>query len=205
MNKADHILKAADKVTKRMNFFAGILFLIVLPWLIARQVFAWAFLSLPMPIHIVALILFFGVLAIWAWLISGERCYRLFEASYAQGIKWPMLFSISLLLFSLPCFAALTATLHRFGHATFEPAFPADDIAIGVLQDFYLWHFLDSIPGLNIPDTLVWERPLTHKDRLSGFILLGFKLAVIVPVIASFAVWNDIRKKRRESKEGNEV
>jgi hypothetical protein len=200
MKNADDILKATDKVTKRMSFFAGIVFLIVLPALIARQVFFWTFLSLPTAIHIAALVVFFGLLGIWAWFISGERCYRLFETSYAQGIKWPILFSISLLWFSLPCFAALTATLHRFGHATFEPAFPADDIAVGTLQDFYLWHFLDSIPGLDIPKTLVWERPFTHMDRLSGFVLLGFKIAVIIPVIASFAVWNDIRKKMRKPK-----
>ena len=56
------------------------------------------------------------------------------------------------------------------------------------------------MPSSDIPKTLVWERPFTHMDRLSGFVLLCFKFAVIIPVIASFAVWHDIRKKMRKSK-----
>ncbi len=66
------------------------------------------------------------------------------------------------------------------------------------MQDFYAWHFLKSIPGLNIPETLLMENLFKYRDRLSGLILLVFKLLVIIPVIGSFAVWKDVRKEQKK-------
>jgi hypothetical protein len=84
------------------------------------------------------------------------------------------------------------------GNVTFDPAIPGGDSGVSIVQDFYLWHFMDSIPGLDIPKTLRWDSPFQYTDKLSGWILLAFKLTVILPIIGSFAVWNEIRKEQRE-------
>jgi len=146
------------------------------------------------------LLLFFAVLLGWAWVISGERGQQFFAAVCAKGIGWPVLFSISLAAFSLPCFAALTATLAQYGYVRFTPVIPADETSLAVVQDFYLWHLLASIPGPDIPKTVRWDTPFAYQDKLSGWILLVFKLVVILPVISSFAAWRDVRKELRKEK-----
>lgn len=139
----------------------------------------------------------FVVLLGWAWVITGERGEKLYEQAYKQGLTWPFLFfSLSLFLFSLPFFASLTSTLSDRGYVWFEPQIARGGLS--TVQDFYAWHFLRSIPGLNIPETLLWETPYKYKDTLSGFILLVFKLLIIIPVIASFAVWKKARKEQKE-------
>jgi len=192
--------QAANKVNQKLLFVAGIILLVLVPSLIARVVLEKT-LTLPSGwtlIHWTVLLLLFAVMFYWAWLISGHRGHTFFISSYAHGIKWPLLYSVALLVFSLPCFATLTVTLSKLGHLALEPVVSNSTVAISSVQDFYLWHFMDSIPGLDIPKTLRWDNPFNYSDKLSGWILLAFKLTVIVPVIGSFAVWNEIRKEQRE-------
>lgn len=51
-----------------------------------------------------------------------------------------------------------------------------------------VWHFLDSVPALKIPETLNWEK-LRHPytDHISGGLLLAFKLIAVLPVISLVA------------------
>jgi hypothetical protein len=92
-----------------------------------------------------------------------------------------------MLVFALVPFAALSSILADLGYAIFEPSVPRSEF--WRLQDLYLWHFMSSVPSLRIPETLLWQEPFSYKDRLSGALLLAFKIIVIVPVIASFTVW----------------
>jgi len=43
------------------------------------------------------------------------------------------------------------------------------------------------VPLLKVNETLGWKAPLSYDSRLVGLVLLVFKLAVIIPVIACFA------------------
>jgi hypothetical protein len=54
----------------------------------------------------------------------------------------------------------------------------------GTLADFLLWHVLDAIPGLKVPETIKWEAPLTYERASAGWLLLLFKVMVIVPVVS---------------------
>ncbi len=194
---ASKLNELSEGVQQIILFVVGFLGLALLPFLIARFLLEWTLISVPLSIHWVVLGLLFGVLFFWAWLISGVRGHTFFISMYAHGIKWPLLYSIALLMFSLPCFAALAVTLSKLGYLVLAPAASNRVVEISSVQDFYLWHFMDSIPGLAIPTTLHWENPFTSSDKLSGWILLAFKLTVILPVIGSFAVWNEIRKEQR--------
>jgi hypothetical protein len=118
-----------------------------------------------------------------------------FTQLFEKGFKWPFLFSVSMLLFALVPFAALSSILADHGLVVFEPSVPQGEY--WRLQDLYLWHFLNSVPSLQIPETLLWKEPFAYKDHLSGALLLAFKIVVVVPVIASLAVWTRLRKSAK--------
>ena len=54
----------------------------------------------------------------------------------------------------------------------------------GTLADFLLWHLLDAIPGLKVPDTIKWEAPLTYQHAGAGWLVLLFRVMVIMPVVS---------------------
>jgi uncharacterized protein (TIGR01777 family) len=56
----------------------------------------------------------------------------------------------------------------------------------GNITDFYVWHFLEAVPLLQVNETLHWKEPLTYDSGWVGLVLLIFKMAVIIPVIAAF-------------------
>jgi hypothetical protein len=195
-----YALDALSAVGQKLSFFGSLLtfvgilgLLILVPYFFARAVLQWTQTALPTLAHAVVLLAFFLALGYWAWMISGERGSQLFRRLNRQGVKWPFLFSIALLLFSVLCFASLSSTLNDHGLIRFEPAIARGEF--WRFQDFYMWHFLNSIPGLNLTETLKLTHPYDYKDSLSGALLLCFKLIVIVPVIASFTLWNRIRKE----------
>ena len=189
----------AQALVERLMILMGqILVVLLVPFIVARFGLQASQAYLPVVLHVVVLILVFALLMVWAWIISGERGEKFYKTAYEIGMTWPFLFvSISLFLFSLPIFASLTSTLSDHGYVWFEPQIPRGEWSR--VQDFYAWHFLKSIPGLDIPETLLWDTPYKFRDRLSGLILLAFKLMVIIPVIASFAVWRDVRKELRKN------
>ena len=177
--------------------FWGIAGLAVLvPYLAARPLLQWSQSSLPRGVHAFVLVILFLMLGGWAFAISGDRGSALLQKLYSQGIRWTFLFSISLLLFATLCFASLSSTLSDWGVVRFEPAAPHGEF--WRLQDFYMWHFLDSIPGLEVPETFLWNKPFQYQDHLTGLLLLLYKVLVILPVIGSFAAWNRIRKDARK-------
>lgn len=67
-------------------------------------------------------------------------------------------------------------------------------------SDSYLnlfgYHLLDSIPALKIPETLRLSEPIPDARPLGlGFLLLLFKLAVLVPAIGAFrAYWKSDKR-----------
>jgi hypothetical protein len=182
----------AEKTSERMYFLAGIGMLVLIPYLIARVSMAVALAHFPTWAQAIVVAVFFALLFSWAWLISGNRGVQVFSQLYKRGVKWPFLFSVAMLVFALPPFAALSSILADLGYATFEPDVPKGEF--WKLQDLYLWHFMSSVPSLKIPETLLWQVPVHYKDHLSGALLLVFKIVVIVPVIASFTVWAKLRK-----------
>lgn len=146
--------------------------------------------------HLVVHVIVLGFWALstmmWVWLITAERGKELFRTSYVNGILWPpFVYSITLLVISAPVFASISVLLQQYGLATFEPRLPEQ---LSSVVDLYIWHFLDSVPGLEIPQTLKWAQPYQYSDRLSGVVLLVFKITVIVPVIASFVLWRGVRE-----------
>lgn len=90
-------------------------------------------------------------------------------------------------------FAVLTGSLHDHGITRTQPA--DLDSAANELFNAFLWSFLNAIPTIEIPRTLGWEEPLRFTDHVTPPLLLLYKLAVILPVIATATVV--VRRARR--------
>jgi predicted ester cyclase len=152
----------------------------------------WSQHYLPLGLHLLVVTFWASVVFLWVRIISGEFGKEMFIESYVNGILWPpFVYSISLLVMAAAVFASISVTLQRCGYATFKPPLPNN---LSPVVDFYMWHFVNLIPGLGIPETLRWTQPYQYSDHLSGAVLLIFKIAVILPVIASFKLWHDVRK-----------
>jgi hypothetical protein len=79
-------------------------------------------------------------------------------------------------------FSCTTFVLYRHGFLDFlssQPPQSPDEI-----MTFYIWHLLDTVPVLEITQTLRWTPPITYQDSAVGAWLLAFKIIFIVPAIA---------------------
>ena len=68
-------------------------------------------------------------------------------------------------------------------------------------EKHYVWHFLDAVPALEIPETLGWTLEYDVTSSVSGALLLLFKILVILPIIRlGLELW-----KRRPGGRGQDV
>ena len=91
--------------------------------------------------------------------------------------------SINFVLIAMGCFAAFGFLLHTAAPPLFLPG-SHTEVNHGALADFFLWHLLDAIPGLKVNETLRWAAPFTYERASAGWLLLLFKVMVIVPAVA---------------------
>ena len=142
--------------------------------------------GLPVVLQATALLFWGGCLAVGLFVIGRvERRKAVFERLEVFGSLAPALFSFNILMISILFFATASHLLVDQGQLEFIPTggrFPSN----GALADFYLWHFMDSVPLLDVNETLRWEVPFTYESASIGWILLLFKFAVIVPVVGAF-------------------
>lgn len=136
-----------------------------------------------------------GLLLAWALLLiaTKARRERLLALLRSINVGMPIAYSFLVLMLALLFFSSVTFVLTEQGFLQWKDQ--ADHgVTAGALSDFFLWHFLEAIPLLNINETLKWPPPLSYESAAVGWILLLFKIAVIVPVIAAFA-WYWTREK----------
>ena len=144
--------------------------------------------TFPGTVQGVIIIAWAGLLGFWIWLVATER-RRLRTFSWFEkriGRFSPVAYSFNLLMIAVIFFALITFLSAR--NRISRPEFSEDKpVTVDSLQDFYLWHFIDAVPILRVNDTIGWKRPFNYEGHLVGWILLLFKLVVIIPVIACFA------------------
>jgi hypothetical protein len=94
-------------------------------------------------------------------------------------------------------FAGTVALLWQYGVA--RPA-NGSHASLWRTEGYYVWHLLDSIPVLTIPETLGWREPATFVDHASGALLLAFKLVVIAPLVRlALSGYRRIENARRQA------
>jgi hypothetical protein len=90
------------------------------------------------------------------------------------------LFFVVAIGFSVEAFSGLTWLLWK--HDALDVA-ATTDLSLWDVEELFLWNVIDAVPLLDIPGALSWERPAGTSGFWVGAMLVGFRVAVIVPVI----------------------
>jgi hypothetical protein len=163
--------------------------------------------TLALSLQSIVFVIWGGLLAWAVWLVVTERKReRLFsQLEERVGRFTPLAYSFNLLMIAMVFFSSVTYVFSAHGKLKFiAPA--GSKVSFDSLQDFYTWHFLEAVPLLKVNETLGWKTPLTYESALVGLVLLLFKLAVIVPVIACFAFyWKNYGETKRPPAASGEV
>jgi hypothetical protein len=88
------------------------------------------------------------------------------------------------------CFAGLEVLLHILGAPLLLPK--ASPVEPGSLADSLLWHLLDAIPGIKVPETIKSRRRCATSAPARGGC---FSSSVIVPVVSGIGRY--LKEERR--------
>ena len=133
-----------------------------------------------------------ALLLLFAALMTNEQFLKDIQL---QGIRWPSLLSIALAWLAVVVFGGLSCGFERLGIVNIQPSVPFADGCATRYADLYLWHLFDSIPGIKFAETVGWAQRYKYSDNLSGWLLVSFKVLVIVSVIGSFVVCGRLRRE----------
>ena len=184
-----HILDLA-RILHGLEFVFLALFVLVPTWPLVELI-NWS-LARQSPVPGLVVVSISAVLLIvWAGLISNESVLRQLDV---QRFRWPTVFSVALAWVALVVFGGATCSLQRIGLVEIEPVVSYADDCATKYADLYLWHLLDSIPVIKFTDTVQWTPKYEYSDRVSGWLLLAFKLIVVVPAIGSFVALSRVRR-----------
>lgn len=134
------------------------------------------------------------LLLLFAALMTNEQFLRDVQL---QGIRWPSVLSLALGWLAVMVFGGLSCGFERIGIVELQPSMPFTEGCATRYADFYLWHLFDSIPGIKFNETVGWTQRYAYSDKLSGWLLLTFKVLVIVSVIGSFVVSGRLRRENQ--------
>jgi hypothetical protein len=86
-------------------------------------------------------------------------------------------------VFAVASFASLTGLLYLEGALAIRGEPIPEERIIGEASEFYIWRLVDTVPFLDIPANLHWEKPLEFEDRVGGLLLVLFTGIVVLPLI----------------------
>ena len=157
-------------------------------------------LGLPLWLQACVLLLWGLALGGMIWLIAWPEARKASFTWLKDLHAWaPFLYAFNLGAIATVFFATLATFVVRAGAAALRlpagaVATPDPGVMHGRLMDFYVWHFLDAVPGLKINEALQWTVPLAYDGWALGVLLIAFKVAVIGPIIAAFLLyWKESR------------
>jgi catechol 2,3-dioxygenase-like lactoylglutathione lyase family enzyme len=140
-----------------------------------------------------------ALLVVWAGLISNEQVLRNLET--VHKFPSPTVFAVAFAWVAMVVFGGATCGLQRIDIVEIAPVVSHTDDCATKYADLYFWHLLHSIPVITFPDTVRWKLKYTYSDPVSGWLLLGFKLIVVVPVIGSFVAMSRARRERAKAQQ----
>jgi hypothetical protein len=88
---------------------------------------------------------------------------------------------VCLIVFLVELWSMLSLTLLHWGLATAHPP-PATGDEVPATLGYYLWHALDLIPALDVPQTLNFRLPIRFVDSGSAALLLAFEIAILIVI-----------------------
>lgn len=137
---------------------------------------------LPEPLHVVVLFLYLVGLVFLIFLIGTEENrikYRK-QIMFWFGPRGMLVLPILLLGTAGSVLASITFRLQNRGLITLDMCSGRPMSEAGLL-DFYMWHFVNIIPTLQITRLWRWGEPYCYKQSRIGFLIFAFQLFVVIP------------------------
>ena len=176
-----------DKFEQLREWLESLVGAVALPavvYLVSRVALTWA-----VSVHWIvgmALIVVLGTVVGVVLIGLNERFFRTFPSRVVMSLF------ATIVLLAASVLSALSYILYikGWGHYT-----SITELHPGGFADYYLWYFVDMIPGLNVWDTLAIKSPVAATDPAAGIPLLLFRIAVALPILALFKKWVDVTRK----------
>lgn len=184
--------KSSARLSNAYASFIGWMFLAFFPAYVLMRLNR-GIVTLPRIFQIVIFIVWAMLLSFAIWQVATEqKRLRLFGWLEDRiGRFTPVAYSFNLLMVAMIFFASITYLLAH--NRISRSQLVNQPVTVDSIQDFYLWHFIEAVPLLKVNETIGWKTPMKYEGHLVGWILLSFKLAVIIPVIACFAsYWKNL-------------
>jgi len=172
--------------------YGAVALLILMPVSWVGQALNWSLARASVWIAFSVLVIAVGFLILFAAAMTNEKFLR--DVSLST-FKWPTLLSIGLGWLAVLVFGGVSCGFERIGVVAITPSVPFAEGCATRYADMYLWHLFDSIPGIKFTETVGWKQRYSYSDNLSGWLLVSFKVLVIVSVIGSFVVCGRLRRE----------
>ena len=119
--------------------------------------------------------------------VTRARALRYLMREGDYGWLSPLLWAAAIFFFTTLIFSAVTQLLWEWRAVDISD--PSCTAPCALVPDsffnFYTWHFLDSIPLFNVNETLQLKEPLVYRGAAAGWLVVAFKVAVILPLIGA--------------------
>jgi hypothetical protein len=119
--------------------------------------------------------------------------YLMREGDY--GWLSPLLWATAIYFFTTLIFSAVTQLLWEWRAVDISD--PSCTTPCALVPDnffnFYTWHFLESIPLFKVNETLQLNEPLVYRGAAAGWLVVAFKVAVILPLIGAIRSYWTLR------------
>lgn len=136
---------------------------------------------LPEPLRIVVLVLYVIVLAwlLYATTEENEIKYRK-HLVLLWGPHAMIVIPLIIVGAAAAILASLTFRMHNKGWVSLETC-SGRAVSEAGLMDFYLWHFVNIIPSLQLTNLIRWREPYCYHQSRVGYLILLFQLLVVLP------------------------
>lgn len=141
---------------------------------------------LPEPLHLGVVGLYsVGVGYLMTWTMTAQSRRR----NLARIIEWfgpygLVLLPLLIMFTSAWVLASFLTTLSAHGWVELAPG-GAAAVSEDALRDFFLWHLVNLVPIIDIPETLKWREPVLYTQARVGWLVLFYQALVVIPGISA--------------------
>lgn len=131
----------------------------------------------------VAVVVFLGVTGFWRWYVFWKP--PPFKSIWR--VVWNTVFAWLLLT---AWFAVAAELLLHLGEASLsagtDPDLIKDHGSLAAFWENLVWHLSDTIPILQVPETLHWKPSVIFSGTSIGILFLAYKVGVALPILSAF-------------------
>lgn len=152
--------------------------------------------NLPGWLHAIVLLLYIVGLATLVYFIGTEENRGQFRTKIIAALgPWGMvILPILILLTTSAVLASITFRLYDRGWIVLE-ACSGRPISEPALRDFYVWHFINIVPTLQLTKLLRMNEPFCYSQSRVGILIFIFQLFVVIPSFNSVRFYWKHRKQ----------